>query len=100
MVTVTVMMVMRVLLQLLFVATFFNDLDVVVEHSGNDWHRAGLDYPGAHRLGASHTNIHNTLEAKVPFPHVHHVLAPTLLQNTDQSLDAAIDGEDVSYAGR
>jgi hypothetical protein len=77
--------------------TSVDHLDVVVEDGCNHWHQVGLDDPGADCLRAADTDINHALEGEVPLPHIHHILAPALLQNTHQSLDAAIDGQDVAY---
>jgi hypothetical protein len=76
-----------------------HDLDVVVEDSSDDWNQVGLDDSGADVLRSSDADIDDTLEGQVPFPHVHHILAPPLLQNAHQSLDPAIDRQDIPYAG-
>lgn len=77
----------------------FNHLDVVVEDGGNDGHHVGLDDACADGLGAPDADIDDALEGQVPFPHVHHVFAATLLEDADEALDAAIDCENVPDAG-
>jgi len=77
-----------------------DNLDVVVEDGGDDGDHVGLDDTGPDVLGAPYTNVKDALEGEVPLPHVHHVLAPALLEDAYQTLDAAIDGEDVPDAGR
>ena len=78
---------------------FVHDLNVVVENGSDDGNHVCLDNPGPHVLRTSHADVEDALEGKVPLPHVHHVLAPPLLEDAYQPLDAAVDGEDVAYAG-
>lgn len=80
-------------------ATFFNHLDVIVEDGSDDGNHVGLDDTRADVFGAANSDVDDALKGEVPFPHVHHIFAPALLQDADQPLDAAIYGEDVSYAG-
>ena len=80
--------------------TFVDDLDVVVEDGSDDGHHVGFDDPCPDVLGASDADVEDALECQVPFPHVHHVLAPALFEDAYQSLDTAIDGQNVSYPGR
>lgn len=72
------------------------DLQVVVEDGGNDGHHVGLDDPCPDALRAAHTDVDNTLEGEAPFPHLHQILTPALLEDADESFDAAIDGEDIA----
>ncbi len=81
-------------------AAFLDDFDVIVEDGGDDRDHVGFNDPCPNGLGASDSYVHNTLESQIPLPHVHHVLAPALLQDAYQPLDASIDGEDVSDASR
>jgi hypothetical protein len=76
-----------------------HDLDVVVEDGRDDGNQVSLDDSGADVLRSSDADIDDTLEGQVPFPHVHHILTPPLLQNAHQPLDAAIDRQDIPYAG-
>jgi hypothetical protein len=76
----------------------FNYLEVVVEYRRNHRHHVRFDNTSSDGLRPSHTNVHYTLKGQVPLPHLHHVLAPALLEYAYQSLNAAIDGEDVSNA--
>lgn len=76
---------------LCLLATPVDHLDVVVEDSCNDWHEVCFDDSGTNILRATDADIDHTLEGEVPLPHVHHVLAPPLLQDTYQPLNAAID---------
>lgn len=62
-------------------AAFIDDLDVVIKNGSDDGDHVSLDDPSADIFGASHTNIDNTLEGQIPFPHAHHVLAATLLED-------------------
>ena len=77
-----------------------DDLDVVVEDGSDDGHHVGLDDAGPDILRPSHADVEDALEGQVPLPHVHHVLAPAFLEYAYQTLNAAIDGENVPYAGR
>jgi hypothetical protein len=81
---------------LALLAAFFNHLDVVVKDGGNDWNHIGLDYSRPDIFGSTNAYVHDALECKVPFPHAHHILTPTLLEDANQALDASIDGENVS----
>lgn len=97
----TVVILQLLLLRLLgLLATFIDDLDVVVEDGGNDRDHVGLDHPRPDAFGASDAYVDDALEGQVPLPHVHHVLAPALLEDADKPLDASIDSEDVANAGR
>ena len=77
-----------------------DDFDVVVQNCSNDWDHIGLDNPRTHILGAANANIDNTLEGKVPFPHAHHIIATTLLQDADKTFDASVDGKNVADSCR
>lgn len=77
-------------------ATSINHLDVVVENGRNHRYEVRLDYPSADSLRAADANIDHALEGEVPLPHIHHILAPPLLQDAYQSLDAAIDGKNIT----
>lgn len=79
-------------------AALLNDLDVVVENGGDNRDHVGLDDACADGLGAADSNIDNALEGQVPLPHVHHIPAATLLEDADQTLNAAIDSEDITDA--
>lgn len=74
------------------------DLDVVVENCSDNWDHVCLYHPSPNWFRASDADIDNTLESEIPFPHIHHVLASACLEQADQSLDAAIDGKDISDA--
>ena len=74
----------------------FDDFDVVVEDGGDDGNHICLNNAGSDVLSASYTYVDHALESKIPLPHVHHILAATLLQDADQSFDTAIDSENVS----
>ncbi len=73
-----------------------DNLDVVVEDGGNHRDHVGLDDAGPDGLCAPNSYVDHALKGQIPLPHVHHILAPPLLQDADQPLDAAIDGEDVA----
>lgn len=77
-----------------------NHLDVVVEDGGDDGNHVCLDHARANSFGATNSYVDDALEGEVPLPHVHHVLAPSLLQNADEALDASIDGQNVSDSSR
>lgn len=79
-------------------AALVEDVEVVVEDGGDDGHHVCLDDTRAHGLGAADANVDDALEGEVPLPHLHHVLAAALLEDADEALDAAIDGENVAYA--
>lgn len=76
------------------------DLQEVVEDGSNDWHHIGLDDSRPHTLGTPYANVDDTLESEIPFPHLHHIIAPALLEHAHESFDAAIDGEDITNASR
>jgi hypothetical protein len=99
---VTMVVVLQLLLLGLFglFATFFNYFDVIIENRGNDRHHISLDNSRPDTFSATDSNVYDALESQVPLPHIHHVFAAALLQNAHQSLDTAIDREDVSDAGR
>jgi hypothetical protein len=73
--------------------------DVVAENGGDDRHHVGFHNSSSDTLGATHTNVHDTLESEAPFPHFHQIFASALLKDAHESLDAAIDGEDISNPG-
>jgi hypothetical protein len=77
-------------------ADLVDDLDVVVEDGRNDRNHISLNNASAHGFRAAHADVDNALKGQTPFPHLHQVLTPALLQDAYQSLDAAIDGQDVS----
>ena len=101
-VTSMAMMVIVNLLLLGFLslfAAFVDDLDVVIEYGSDDGDHVGLDHASADILGTPNTDIDNTLESQVPFPHAHHIFAATLLEDAYQTLDSSIDGENITDAG-
>ena len=59
--------------------TSIDHLYVVVENGRNHWYEVRLDYPSADSLRATDANIDHALEGEVPLPHIHHILAPSLL---------------------
>jgi hypothetical protein len=81
-----------------FFAALIDGFDVIVENGGDDGDHVGLDDASADIFGASDADIDNTLEGKIPFPHSHHVLTATLLEDADEPLDAAINGENITDA--
>lgn len=96
----TVVILDLLLLGLLgLLTTFVHDLDVIVKDGSNDRNHVGLNHAGPNTFGASNSYVHDALEGQVPFPHVHHVFAPALLEDADESLDSSIDGQNVSDAG-
>jgi hypothetical protein len=80
-------------------STSIHHLYVIVEYRSDNWDHIGLHHSCADILRASDPNIDHTLECQIPFPHIHHILTPSCLQQAYQSLDAAIDGQDISYPG-
>jgi hypothetical protein len=90
-----VVMVMVVYLFLLnFIGLFstsVNNFDIVVKNSCDDRNHVGFNNTRAYVFRSTHTDIDNTLERQVPFPHSHHVLTPTLFEDANKTLDAAID---------
>lgn len=80
-------------------STSVNHFDVIVEDCSNDRNHVCLHDSCAHILRSSDSNIDHALKRKIPLPHIHHVLTPPSLEKADQSFDASIDREDVSYAG-
>lgn len=77
-----VVVVYLFLLGLSLFAAFIDDLDVVIKNGSDDGYHVSLDYTGADIFGASNTNIDDTLESQIPFPHSHHILAASLLEDT------------------
>lgn len=77
----TMVMVIEVLLLCLFclLSAFLDNLDVIVEDSSNDGDHVSLDDPSTDALSAAHPYVHNALKSEIPLPHVHHVLATSLL---------------------
>lgn len=98
---VTMVVVLQLLLLGLFglFTTLLNHFDVVIENCGDDGHHVGLNDSRPDTFGATDPDIDDTLESQIPLPHIHHVFAAALLQDAHQSLDAAINREDVSDAG-
>jgi len=80
-------------------STPVNNLDVIVEYRGDDWHHVCLHHSCPHILRSSDADINNALERQIPLPHVHHILTPPRLEQAYQSFDASIDCEDVPYPG-
>lgn len=82
-------------------AAALNDLYVVVEYSRNDGDHVCLHYPRSDIFRSTDANVNHTLEGQVPLPHLHHIfLSPTLLQDANQPLHPAINGQDIANAGR
>ena len=77
-----------------------DDLDIVVKDGSDDGNHVSLNNAGPDVLRTPYTNVKDALERQVPLPHVHHVLAPALLEDAYQALNAAIDGQNVPDAGR
>lgn len=104
MIVAAVAMVMVMYLLLLGLLGFFtalvDDLDVIVQDGGDDGDHVCLDDAGADIFRASDADIDNALESEIPLPHAHHVLAATLLEDADKTLDAAIDCENIADASR
>lgn len=87
----------RILGHLLFAALFYS-LDVVVQYRSNNGYHVCFHNSCPYSLGAPHANVYNTLKRKVPLPHFHRIFTPSLLEYAYQSLDTAIDGQDISYS--
>jgi hypothetical protein len=77
---------------------FLDDLDVIVKNCRNHRDHIGLDDAGPDSLCAPNAYVDDALKGQIPLPHVHHVFAAPLLQDTDKLFDAAIDREDVADA--
>jgi hypothetical protein len=73
-------------------------LKVVVQDGRNYRYHVRLDNSSSYSFRSSHSNVDYALEGQVPFPHLHHVFTPALLEDAYQPLDAAIDGEYVPYS--
>jgi hypothetical protein len=99
-VAVVVVMDLLLLGLLCLFTALVDGLDVIVEDGSDDGDHIGLDNAGADVFRSSDADIDDTLEGKVPLPHSHHILTATLLQDADQTLDAAIDSEDIADASR
>lgn len=84
----------------LLFAAFLVNLKVVVQDGGDDRDHIGFNHSRPYVLGSTNADVDDALKCQVPLPHVHHILAPALLQDADQPLDATIDGKNVSYACR
>ena len=81
-------------------AAAFDDLYVVVEYGRNDGDHIRLDYPRSDIFRSTDADVNHALEGQVPLPHLHHIfLSPTLLQNANEPLHPAIDGQDITNAG-
>lgn len=80
-------------------AAFIDNFDVIVEDGCDDRNHISFDDSSPHVFGPANSYVHHTLESKIPFPHVHHILTSSLFQNADQSLDAAIDRQNIANAG-
>jgi hypothetical protein len=66
-----------------FLATSVDNLNVVIQYRRYHGNHVGFYHPGSDGFGASHPNIHNTLEGQVPFPHIHHILTAPLLEQAN-----------------
>ena len=89
----------RFLFLLSLLSAFFCHFDIIVEDGSNDGYHVSFHNAGPDALGASNSYVDNTLKGEVPFPHVHHVFAPALLEDADEPFNSAIDGQNVSNAG-
>lgn len=76
---VTVVVDLLLLGLLCLFTTLLNDFDIVVEYGCNDRNHIGFNYPSSYIFSPANSYIHHALEGEVPFPHVHHIFAPTLL---------------------
>lgn len=77
-----------------------DDSNVIVEDGSDDRNHIRLHNPCPHSLRATDTDIHNALEGKAPFPHLHHIFAPAFLQYAYQAFHPAIDGQYISDSSR
>jgi hypothetical protein len=75
-------------------------LNVVIQDGSDDGDHIGFNDSGTHALRAPYSNVDNALESEAPFPHLHQILTPALLQDAHQPFNAAIDGEDISNPSR
>lgn len=83
-----------------FGTTLVNHPHIIVQDGRNHRHHIRFHNACAYILAAADTDVDDALEGEVPLPAFHHVLgSAAFLQDADQTLDTAIDGEDVSYAG-
>lgn len=92
----SVTMVVRLLRLLGLLANLLHDFQVIVEDCSDDRQNIRLNDPGPDGLCAPNPDIDHTLKGQVPFPHIHHILIPALLENADQPLDPAIDSQNVA----
>jgi hypothetical protein len=46
-------------------------LDIIAENGGDDRDHVGFHNASPNTLGATHTNVHDTLEGEAPLPHFH-----------------------------
>lgn len=81
-------------------AASLHNLDVVIENCSNHRDHIGLDHPRPDILRAANSYVHDTLKSQIPFPHIHHIFAAALLQDTHQPLNAPIDCQDVANPRR
>jgi hypothetical protein len=81
-------------------AALLNDLDVVVQDRGDYRHHVCLNDSGPYCLGATNAYVNDALKCQVPFPHVHHVLAPALFENADEPFNAAILPKNITNPSR
>jgi hypothetical protein len=80
--------------------TSIDDLDVIVQYRRNNGDHVCFDHPCPNILRPSYPNVDNALKCQIPFPHIHHIFASPGLEEAYQSLDAAVDCEDVSNSCR
>jgi hypothetical protein len=85
-------------LDLCLLPALVDDLEVVVEDRRDDGNHVSLDDASPDGFRTPDADVDDALESQVPLPHLHHVLAPALLENAYEALDAAIDSEDVANA--
>lgn len=62
-------------------SNLIHDFNVVIEDGRNDRNHVGLDNPCPDILRTANTNVDDALEGETPFPHLHQVLAPALLED-------------------
>lgn len=62
-------------------STLVNDLDIIVKYRCDHRHHVSFDDPCSNTFGPANSNVDDALESEIPLPHLHHFLAPALLQD-------------------
>jgi hypothetical protein len=78
--SMAVVVVSDVLLLCLFglLPTLLHHLDVIVQNGSDDRNHVSLHHPCTNPLSAANSYVDDALKGEIPFPHVHHILAPPL----------------------